>query len=67
VDVSKLIIERMQNSIHKYGTTICYNGWEIVAQHPLLNIMFACPSGDAFISSINTTREQRMPITYVMH
>ncbi len=43
--------------IHKYGTTICFIGWDNVTQHPLLNIMFACPSGDVFIGSIDTTGE----------
>ncbi len=44
-------------SIHKYGTTICSNGWDNIARHPLLNIIFACPSGDVFIGSIDTTGE----------
>ncbi len=45
--------------IHKYGTTICFNGWDNVTQHPLLNIMFACPSGYVFIGSIDTTGERK--------
>jgi len=28
VDMSKLVIERMWNSIHKCGTNICPNGWD---------------------------------------
>jgi len=47
----------MWNLIRKYGATICFNGWDNVAWHPLLNVMFACPSGDVFIGSIDTTRE----------
>jgi hypothetical protein len=31
VDVSKQVTERTWNSIHKYGTTICYDGWDNVA------------------------------------
>jgi hypothetical protein len=43
--------------IHKYGTTTCSDGWDNVARHPLLNVMFACPSGDVFIGSIDTKGE----------
>jgi hypothetical protein len=32
VDASKLIVERIQNSIHKYETTICFDGWDNVAK-----------------------------------
>jgi hypothetical protein len=31
VDVSKQLKERMQNFIHKYGATICFDGWETIA------------------------------------
>ncbi len=44
---------------HKYGTTIYYNDWDNVAQHPLLNVMFSFPSGNVFIGSIDTTRERK--------
>jgi hypothetical protein len=47
------------NWIHKYGATICFNGWDSVARHPLFNIMFDCPNGDIFIGSIDATREQK--------
>jgi glycerol-3-phosphate dehydrogenase len=57
MDVSKQVTKKMQNSIHKYGATIYYDGWNNVARCPLLNVMFACPSGDVFIGSIDTTRE----------
>jgi hypothetical protein len=57
----------MWNLIHKYGATICSDSWDNVAWHPLLNVMFACPSGDVFIGSIDTTREQKDANTYVMH
>jgi hypothetical protein len=59
VDVSKQVTERTQNSIHKYGITIYFNGWDNVAQCPLLNVMLTCPSGDVFIGSIDITREQK--------
>jgi hypothetical protein len=57
VDVSKQVTKRTRNSIHKYGTTTCFDGWDNVAQHPLLNIMFVCPSGNVFIGSINIEGE----------
>jgi hypothetical protein len=47
----------MQNSIHKYGVTVYSNGWDNVARHPLLNVMFACPNGDVFLGAINTLGE----------
>jgi hypothetical protein len=59
VDVSKQVTKRMQNLIHKYGTTICFDGWDNIAQHPLLNVILACLNGDVFISSIDTTGEQK--------
>ncbi len=55
--MSKQVTKRMQKSIHKYGPTICSNGWDNIAWHPLLNVMLACPSGDVFIGSIDITRK----------
>ncbi len=57
--MSKQVTERTQNVIHKYGATICFNGWDNVAQHSLLNVMFACPSGDVFVGSIDTIGERK--------
>ncbi len=31
VEASKLTVERIQNSILRYGTTICFDGWDNVA------------------------------------
>jgi len=45
--------------IHKYGTIICYDGWDNIAQPPLLNVMFAYLSGDVFIGSINTIGKRK--------
>ncbi len=47
----------MKNSIHKYGTTIYYNGWDNIAHCPLSNVMFVCPNGNVFIGSIDTIGE----------
>jgi hypothetical protein len=57
VDVSKQETKRTRNLIHKYGTTICSNGWDNATQDPLLNIMFVCPNGNVFIGSIGTIGE----------
>jgi hypothetical protein len=46
-----------KNSIHKYGGTICLNGWDNVNSCPLLNIMFDCSDEDLFLGTINTTRD----------
>ncbi len=59
MDVSKQVTKRTQNLIHKYGIIICSDGWNNVAQRPLLNIMLACPNGDVFIGSIDTTKERK--------
>ncbi len=54
VDLSKHIFERMWNSIHKYGATICFNGWDNVVWCPLSNVVFICPNGDVFVGAIDT-------------
>lgn len=59
VDASKLIVERIQNSIHKYGTTICFDCWDNVAKCWFLNVTFACPNGNVFIGVIDTIREHK--------
>jgi len=49
-------------------TTIYSNGWNNVSQCPLLNVMFTCPNGKAFVGAIDTIRQHiRIPSTYVMH
>jgi hypothetical protein len=55
----KHAIKKMWNSIHKYGTTICCDGWDNVIGRPLLNMMFFCPNGDVFLNTINTMREHK--------
>jgi len=46
-----------KNSIHKYGGTICLNGWDNVNGCPLLNIMFDCSNEDLFLGTVNMTRD----------
>jgi hypothetical protein len=48
VNVFKLVIEKTQNFIHKYGATICFHGCDNFERHPLLNMMFAYPNGMYF-------------------
>jgi hypothetical protein len=67
VDVSKQVTKRTWNFIHKYGTTICSDGWDNIAQRPFLNVMFGCSSGNVFIGSIDIIGEGKMPIIYVIH
>jgi hypothetical protein len=57
--VCKLVVKNIQNSIHKYGATICSNGWDNVARRPLLNVMFVCPNGDVFLSAIDIKGEHK--------
>jgi hypothetical protein len=45
----KLFVKKTQNSIHKYGMTICSNGWDNVIRHPLLNMMFVYLNGDVVV------------------
>jgi hypothetical protein len=53
VNVFKLFAKRTWNFIHKYGTTICLDGWNNVAKHPMLNMIFNCCNGDVFLGVIN--------------
>ncbi len=48
-----------QNAIRKYGASNYSYGWDNVAWHPLLKVMFACPNGDVFIGSIDTIGERK--------
>ncbi len=50
---------KIKNSIHKYGATICSDGWDNINSCPLVNIMFICPNGDFFLEAIDTTRDQK--------
>jgi len=58
MDVSKQVTKRTWNSIHKYGATICSNGWDKCCMTSIVEHN-ACssPSDDVFIGSIDITRE----------
>ncbi len=47
------------NSIHKYGVTICSDGWDNINNHLLLNIMFVCSNQDLFLETINIIGDQK--------
>ena len=48
-----------KQSIEVYSATICIDGWNNVIHLPLMNVMLACPIGDIFLVSINTTRNKK--------
>jgi hypothetical protein len=49
VDVYNFFAKKTHYSIHKYGMTICSNGWDNVTRHPLLTMMFVYHDGDVFV------------------
>ncbi len=59
VNVFKHISKTMWNSIHKYGVTIYFDGWDNDARCPLSNVMFPCPNGNVFIGAIDKIREHK--------
>jgi hypothetical protein len=54
-NTQKIVELKTKSSIHKYGCTICSDGWENVVHRPLMNVMQICPAGDVFLGSIDTT------------
>jgi hypothetical protein len=58
-DVSKHISKTMWNSIHKYGVTTYYDGWDNDAWCILLNVIFPSPNGNVFIGTIDKIRERK--------
>ena len=44
-EVATMVNEKTKGSIHKYGVTICSDGWDNVTNRPLINVMLACTSG----------------------
>jgi hypothetical protein len=51
--VSTHVAKKTRNSIHIYGATICFDGWDNVVRHPLLNVMFTYLNGDVFLGAID--------------
>lgn len=63
-EVAAMVREKTKAPIHKYGVTICSDGWDNVTHRPLMNVMLACTSGEVFLGSIDTTGECK-DATYV--
>jgi hypothetical protein len=58
-EVATMVNEKTKGSIHKYGVTICSDGWDNVTNRPLINVMLACTSGEVFLGSVDTTGERK--------
>jgi hypothetical protein len=58
-EVEKKTTTQLGNSLHKYGITLCANGWDNVQNHPLLNIIQTGTRGDLFLGTIDTTGEHK--------
>jgi len=56
----------MKHAIKTYGAIVCLDRWTNTNSCLLLNVMLVCPLGDAFLGSIDTTRE-RKDIAYTMN
>ena len=63
-EVAATVAEKTRAPIHKYGVTICSDGWDNVTHRPLMNVMLSCTSGEVFLGSIDTTGECK-DATYV--
>ena len=51
--------EKLENSIDKYGVTLCCDGWVNVQNRPLLNMVQCATKGDVFLGTIDTIRNQK--------
>jgi hypothetical protein len=49
----------LEDSLHKYGITLCADGWDNVQSRPLLNINQIGIRGDLFLGTIDTTGEHK--------
>jgi hypothetical protein len=58
-DVAKKTIAQLGDSLHKYGVTLCADGWNNVQNHLLLKIIQTGTHGDFFIGTIETIREHK--------
>jgi hypothetical protein len=47
------------HKIHKYGVTLCADGWDNVQNRPLLNIIQTGTRGDLFLGTIDTIGEHK--------
>jgi hypothetical protein len=58
-EVEKKTTTQLGDSLHKYGVTLCTDGWVNVQNRPLLNIIQTGICGDLFLGTIDTTEEHK--------
>jgi hypothetical protein len=58
-EVERKTTTQLGDSLHKYGVTLCANGWDNVQSRPLLNIIQTGIRGDLFLGTIDTTGEHK--------
>jgi hypothetical protein len=58
-EVEKKTTTQLGDSLHKYGVTLCANGWNNVQSRPLLNIIQTRTRGELFLGTINTIGEHK--------
>jgi hypothetical protein len=59
-EVERKTTTQLGDSLHKYGVTLCADGWDNVQNRPLLNIIQTGTRGDLFLGTIDTTESIRM-------
>jgi hypothetical protein len=58
-EVERKTITQLGDSLHKYGITLCANGWDNVQSRPLLNIIQIGKRRALFLGTIDTTGEHK--------
>jgi hypothetical protein len=58
-EVERKTTTQLGDSLHKYGVTLCADGWDNVHSRPLLNIIQTGTLGDLFLGTIDTTGEHK--------
>jgi hypothetical protein len=60
-EVERKTTTQLGDLLHKYGVTLCADGWDNVQNRPLLNIIQTSTCGDLFLGTIDTTGEHKPP------
>jgi hypothetical protein len=58
-EVERKTTIQLGDSLHKYGVTLCADGWDNVQNRPLLNIIQIGTRGDLFLGTIDTIGEHK--------
>jgi hypothetical protein len=58
-EVERKTTTQLEDSLHKYGITLCADGWDNVQNRPLLNIIQIGTRGDHFLGTVDTTGEHK--------